>query len=177
MLKSFQKDSVGDRSSKDSKTESPASSPESSDEKHLECLEPLPEMDDDEGDLKKVECKQSTRIREMKRQQSREHDNGLVSDSQAKSPEEDVSVDVVNSPESSSDVSEPQSDSKSDIPLDEVSLEVGDKVQVKYGRGRNHRHYDAKVWWYNPWLFYCFCSVFSIFNKVSHRIINSFVLL
>lgn len=145
MLKSFQKDSVGDRSSKDSKTESPASSPESSDEKHLECLEPLPEMDDDEGDLKKVECKQSTRIREMKRQQSREHDNGLVSDSQAKSPEEDVSVDVVNSPESSSDVSEPQSDSKSDIPLDEVSLEVGDKVQVKYGRGRNHRHYDAKI--------------------------------
>lgn len=144
LLKPFPK-GANDQSSKDTKPESSASSPESSDEKRLECLEPLPEIDDDEGDLKKVECKQSTRIREMKRQQSREHDNGLVSDSQAKSLEEDVSVDVVNSPESSSDVSEPQSDSKSDIPLDEISLDVGDKVQVKYGRGRNHRLYDAKI--------------------------------
>lgn len=81
----------------------------------------------------------------MKRQQSREIDNGTISDSQAKSPEEDVSVDVVNSPESSSDVSEPQSDTKSDVPVDEFNFEVGDKVQVKYGRGRNHRLYDAKV--------------------------------
>lgn len=101
-------------------------------------------MDDDEVVVKKAECKQSTRIREMKRQQSRDIDNGVISDSQAKSPEEDVSVDVVNSPESSSDVSEPQSDSKSDVP-DEINLEIGDKVQVKYGRGRNHRLYDAKV--------------------------------
>ena len=82
-------------------------------------------------------------IREMKRQQSL--DNG-ISESQAKSPEEDVSVDVVNSPESSSDVSEPHSDGKSDVPVDELNLEIGDKVQVKYGRGRNHRLYDAKVW-------------------------------
>lgn len=103
-------------------------------------------MDDDDVVVKKAECKQSTRIREMKRQQSRDIDNGVASDSQAKSPEEDVSVDVVNSPESSSDsVSEPQSDSKSDVPLDELNLEIGDKVQVKYGRGRNHRLYDAKV--------------------------------
>ena len=101
--------------------------------------------DDDEVVVKKAECKQSTRIREMKRQQSRDFDNGVMSDSQSKSPEEDVSVDVVNSPESSSDVSEPQSDNRSDGPVDEFSLEVGEKIQVKYGRGRNHRLYDAKV--------------------------------
>lgn len=57
MLKLFQKDSVGDRSSKDFKIESLVSFLESSDEKYLECLEFLLEMDDDEGDLKKVECK------------------------------------------------------------------------------------------------------------------------
>lgn len=95
--------------------------------------------------MKKPECKQSSRIKEMKRQQSREFENGVLSDSQTKSPEEDESVDVVNSPESSSDVSEPPSDGKSDIPADEYSFEVGDKIQVKYGRGRNHRLYDAKV--------------------------------
>lgn len=57
MLKLFQKDNVGDRSSKDFKIESLVSFLESSDEKYLECLEFLLEMDDDEGDLKKVECK------------------------------------------------------------------------------------------------------------------------
>lgn len=144
-LKPLAKEKVGEQSDKDIKPESPGSSPDSSDEKHLECLEPLPDIDDDEAEVKKAECKQSTRIREMKRQQSREHDNGVISDSQAKSPDEDVPVDVVNSPESSSDVSEPQSDGKSDFPLDELALEVGDKIQVKYGRGRNHRLYDAKV--------------------------------
>ena len=113
----------------------------------MECLEPLPDIDDehDEVTVKKPECKQSSRIKEMKRQQSREFENGVLSDSQTKSPEEDESVDVVNSPESSSDVSEPPSDGKSDIPADEYSFEVGDKIQVKYGRGRNHRLYDAKV--------------------------------
>lgn len=138
------------QSDKNIKPESPGSPVDSSDEKHLECLEPLPDIDDDHDEVivKKPECKQSTRIREMKRQQSREFDNGTLSDSQAKSPEEDVSVDVVNSPESTSDVSEPQSDSKSDIPVDDCSFEIGDKIQVKYGRGRNHRVYDAKVWDY-----------------------------
>lgn len=126
--------------------ESPESPVDSSDEKHLECLEPLPDIDDDDMVIvKKPESKQSMRIREMKRQQSREFDNGVLSDSQAKSSEEDVSVDVVNSPESSSDASEPPSDNKSDIPGDECTFEVGDKIQVKYGRGRNHRLYDAKV--------------------------------
>ena len=135
------------KSDRSIKEESPESPPDSSDEKHLECLEPLPDIDDDHEEVivKKPECKQSTRIREMKRQQSREFDNGVLNDSQAKSPEEDVPVDVVNSPESSSDVSEPQSDSKSDIPLEVNSFEIGDKIQVKYGRGRNHRLYDAKV--------------------------------
>lgn len=140
-------DKVGEHSisnDKNLKPESPDSAQDSSDEKHLECLEPLPDIDDDEIVLKKAECKQSTRIREMKRQQSL--DNGMISESQAKSPEEYVSVDVVNSPESSSDVSEPHSDGKSDVPVDELNLEIGDKVQVKYGRGRNHRLYDAKVW-------------------------------
>lgn len=144
-LKPLAKDKVGEQSitnDKNLKPESPDSAQDSSDEKHLECLEPLPDIDDDEIILKKAECKQSTRIREMKRQQSL--DNG-ISESQAKSPEEDVSVDVVNSPESSSDVSEPHSDGKSDVPVDELNLEIGDKVQVKYGRGRNHRLYDAKI--------------------------------
>lgn len=139
------KDKVREQSisnEKNFRPESPDSAQDSSDEKHLECLEPLPDIDDDEIVLKKTECKQSTRIREMKRQQSL--DNG-ISESQAKSPEEDVSVDVVNSPESSSDVSEPHSDGKSDVPVDELNLEIGDKVQVKYGRGRNHRLYGAKV--------------------------------
>lgn len=146
-LNPLAKDKVGEHSisnDKNLKPESPDSAQDSSDEKHLECLEPLPDIDDDEIVLKKAECKQSTRIREMKRQQSL--DNGMISESQAKSPEEDVSVDVVNSPESSSDVSEPHSDGKSDVPVDELNLEIGDKVQVKYGRGRNHRLYDAKVW-------------------------------
>lgn len=134
-------------SDKNVKPDSPENQTDSSDEKHLECLEPLPEIDDDQEEVvvKKPECKQSTRIKEMKRQQSREFDNGVLSDSQAKSPEEDVSVDVVNSPESLSDVSEPPSDNKCDIPVDECSFEVGDKIQVKYGRGRNHRLYDAKI--------------------------------
>ena len=135
----------GTSNDKNLKPESPHSPHDSSDEKHLECLEPLPDLDDDDVVVKKAESKQSIRIREMKRQQSREIDNGAISDSQAKSPEEDVSVDVVNSPESSSDTSEPQSDAKSDVPVDEFNLDVGDKVQVKYGRGRNHRLYDAKV--------------------------------
>lgn len=136
-----------DSCEKNIKPESPESPGDSSDEKHLECLEPLPDIDDehDEVTVKKPECKQSSRIKEMKRQQSREFENGVLSDSQTKSPEEDESVDVVNSPESSSDVSEPPSDGKSDIPADEYSFEVGDKIQVKYGRGRNHRLYDAKI--------------------------------
>ena len=148
-------------SNKSIKHENPESPTDSSDEKHLECLEPLPDIDDDHDEVivKKPECKQSTRIREMKRQQSRELDNGVPNDSQAKSPEEDVSVDVVNSPESSSDVSEPQSDGKSDIPVDECSFEVGDKIQVKYGRGRNHRLYDAKVFMKFQEFCFMFCLV------------------
>ena len=126
----------------------------------MECLEPLPDIDDDHDEVmvKKPESKQSIRIKEMKRQQSREFENGVLSDSQAKSPEEDESVDVVNSPESSSDVSEPPSDSKSDTPVDEYSFEVGDKIQVKYGRGRNHRLYDAKVLSLALFLFYLWMS-------------------
>lgn len=126
----------------------------------MECLEPLPDIDDDHDEVmvKKPESKQSIRIKEMKRQQSREFENGVLSDSQAKSPEEDESVDVVNSPESSSDVSEPPSDGKSDTPVDEYSFEVGDKIQVKYGRGRNHRLYDAKVLSLALFLFYLWMS-------------------
>lgn len=126
----------------------------------MECLEPLPDIDDDHDEVmvKKPESKQSIRIKEMKRQQSHEFENGVLSDSQAKSPEEDESVDVVNSPESSSDVSEPPSDGKSDTPVDEYSFEVGDKIQVKYGRGRNHRLYDAKVLSLALFLFYLWMS-------------------
>ena len=144
-LKPSVKEEVIERNSRDKniKPESPESPPDSSDEKHLECLEPSLDIDEDHEEV--IVKKQSTRIKEMKRQQSRDLENSMLSESQTKSPEEDVSVDVVNSPESSSDVSEPQSDSKSDIPVDENTFEVGDKIQVKYGRGRNHRLYDAKV--------------------------------
>ena len=133
----------------------------SSDEKHLECLEPLPDVEDGEVDNKKPESRQSARVKEIKQENNRELENGisikelkqdsnqelnngLESDVQVKSMEEDVPVDIVNSSESSSDVSELQDDSRSDAQL-EVCYEVGDKVQVKYGRGRNHRLYDAKV--------------------------------
>lgn len=144
-LKPSVKEEVIERNSRDKniKPESPESPPDSSDEKHLECLEPSLDIDEDHEEV--IVKKQSTRIKEMKRHQSRDLENSMLSESQTKSPEEDVSVDVVNSPESSSDVSEPQSDSKSDIPVDENTFEVGDKIQVKYGRGRNHRLYDAKV--------------------------------
>lgn len=144
-LKPSVKEEVSERSSHDKKIkpESPDSPPDSSDEKHLECLEPSLDIDEDHEEV--IVKKQSTRIKEMKRQQSRDLENSMLGESPTKSPEEDVSVDVVNSPESSSDVSEPQSDSKSDIPVDENTFEIGDKIQVKYGRGRNHRLYDAKV--------------------------------
>ena len=144
-LKPSVKEEVIERNSRDKniKPESPESPPDSSDEKHLECLEPSLDIDEDHEEV--IVKKQSTRIKEMKRQQSRDLENSMLSESQTKSPEEEVSVDVVNSPESSSDASEPQSDSKSDIPVDENTFEVGDKIQVKYGRGRNHRLYDAKV--------------------------------
>ena len=144
-LKPSVKEEVIERNSRDKniKPESPESPPDSSDEKHLECLEPSLDIDEDHEEV--IVKKQSTRIKEMKRQQGRDLENSMLSESQTKSPEEDVSVDVVNSPESSSDVSEPQSDSKSDIPVDENTFEIGDKIQVKYGRGRNHRLYDAKV--------------------------------
>lgn len=74
------------------------------------------------------------------------HESDVEVENEVKSPEEDVSVDVVNSPESLSDTSESRSETRSDMGIDEVSeYLIGDKVQVKYGRGRNQRMYEAKV--------------------------------
>ena len=74
-------------------------------------------------------------------------DSDAEGDSAMKSSEDDVPVDVVNSPETpASDASESKSDGKGDTALEDVSgYLIGDKVTVKYGRGKNQRVYEAKV--------------------------------
>lgn len=79
-------------------------------------------------------------------------------DEEVTSPESELAVDVVNSPGCMSDTSESKSDTRSDAGTDEVmECAVGDKIQVKYGRGRNRRLYEAKVGpdsifsHHNPW--------------------------
>lgn len=67
-------------------------------------------------------------------------------DEDVTSPYSEPSVDVVNSPGCMSDTSESRSDTRSECGTDEAfDFTLGDKIQVKYGRGRNRRIYEAKV--------------------------------
>jgi hypothetical protein len=82
--------------------------------------------------------------RSLKRQDSIESDIDV--DEEVTSPESELAVDVVNSPGCMSDTSESKSDTRSDVGTDDaIDCIVGDKIQVKYGRGRNRRLYEAKV--------------------------------
>lgn len=80
----------------------------------------------------------------FKREDSVESDIDV--DEDVTSPDSELAVDVVNSPGCMSDTSESRSDTRSDFGPDEIiDCVVGDKIQVKYGRGRNRRLYEAKV--------------------------------
>ena len=84
--------------------------------------------------------------RSYKREDSLESD--VYVDEEVTSPDSELAVDVVNSPGCMSDTSESKSDTRSDFGTDEpLECIVGDKIQVKYGRGRNRRLYEAKVWY------------------------------
>lgn len=80
----------------------------------------------------------------LKRQDSIESDIDV--DEMVTSPDSEMAVDVVNSPGCMSDTSESRSETRSDAGTEEIiDCAIGDKIQVKYGRGRNKRLYEAKV--------------------------------
>jgi len=102
------------------------------------------------------ECRNGTEVKDVSKQ---DVDNGRLSykredsmesdvdiDEDVTSPDSEPSVDVVNSPGCMSDTSESRSETRSECGTDEAfDFTVGDKIQVKYGRGRNRRVYEAKV--------------------------------
>ena len=96
-----------------------------------------------QNEAKQVESKVSKESEKTKKHENEELEVEVESD--VKSPESEVAVDVVNSPGIASDESDQTSESRSEDGSVGSDFIIGDKIQVKYGRGRNHRLYEAKV--------------------------------